>query len=123
MAGARQKWNCLAQAFIRIIKSTSRTRYIPEKRSTKEVGKMGTVLMSIKRIKPKNIGGWLTDQMSRPDWFRRLFLQRTAWGAFSIYSHVKRSDEKPKVSYKSKAKAEKSAFDMAKKIWVSFYDL
>ena len=102
----KQKWNCLAQASIHIIKFTSRIRYIHERRNTKEVCKMGLLLTSIKRIRPKNIGCWLTDQMSRPNWFRRLFLHRTAWGAFSIYSHIKRSNGKPKIAYPTKSKAE-----------------
>ena len=62
-----------------------------------------------------NIGCWLADQISRPDWFRHLFLQRTTWGAFSIYSHVKRSNGKPKIAYPTKSKAENAAVDMAKK--------
>ena len=62
-----------------------------------------------------NIGCWLADQISRPDWFRRLFLQKTTWGAFSIYSHVKKSNSKPKIAYPSKSKAENAAVDMAKK--------
>lgn len=76
---------------------------------------MGLILTSIKRLRPKNIGYWLTDQVRRPHLFRRLFLGRTAWGAFSIYSHIKRSDEKPKIAYSSKVKAENAAMDMAMK--------
>jgi len=76
---------------------------------------MGLTLTSIKRIRPMNIGCWLEDQISRSDWFRRLFLQRTAWGAFSIYSHVKRSNGKPKIAYPTRSKAENAAEDMAKK--------
>ena len=76
---------------------------------------MGMILTSIKRLRPKNIGYWLTDQVRRPHLFRRLFLERTAWGAFSIYSHIKRSDEKPKIAYSSKVKAENAAMDMAMK--------
>ena len=62
-----------------------------------------------------NIGCWLVGQISRPDWFRRLFLQRTTWGAFSIYSHIKRSSGKPKIAYSTKSKAENAVMDMAKK--------
>ena len=79
---------------------------------------MGLILMSIKRIKPRNIGCWMADQVSRKDWFRRLFMQRSAWGAFSIYSHIKRSNEKPKIAYPSKSKAENAAVDMAKTDWI-----
>ena len=115
MAGVRQKWNCLVLAFIHIAEFTSRIRFIHERRNIKEVGKMGLILTSIKRIRPMNIGYWLADQISRPDWFLRLFTRRTTWGAFSIYSHVKRSDRKPKIAYPSKSKAENAAVDMAKK--------
>ena len=111
----KQKWNCLALASIHIIKFTSRIRYIHERRNTEKVCKMELILTSIKRIKPKNIGCWLFDQIRRPNWFLRLFLQRTAWGAFSIYSHFKRSNEKPKIAYPSKSKAENAAVDMTKK--------
>lgn len=115
MVDVKLKWNCLAQASIHITESISRIRFIHERRNTKEVGKMGLILTSIKRIRPMNIGCWLADQISRPDWFRHLFLQRTTWGAFSIYSHVKRSNGKPKIAYPTKSKAENAAVDMAKK--------
>ena len=81
---------------------------------------MGTVLTSLKKIKFKYIGCWLKDQLSRPDWFRNMVVDRSAWGAFSIYAHVRRSDGKSKISYKSKAEAEKATFDMSKKYGVSF---
>ena len=81
---------------------------------------MGTMLTSLKKIKPQYIGCWLKDQLSRPDWFRNLFVNRSAWGAFSIYAHAKRSDGKPKISYVSKVKAEKAAFDMSKQYGYPF---
>lgn len=76
---------------------------------------MGTIYKSIRYIKSKYIGGWLKDQLSRPEWFRNLVVNRSSWGAFSIYAHARRSDGKAKISYKSKAKAEKAAFDMTKR--------
>ena len=51
---------------------------------------MGTILTSLKKIKPKYIGCWLRDQLSNPDWFRNLVVNRSAWGAFSIYEHARR---------------------------------
>ena len=111
----RQKWNCLVQAFIHITESISRIRFIHERRNIRIAGKMGLILTSIKRIRPKNIGCWLADQISQTNRFRRLFLQRTAWGAFSIYSHIKRSNGKPKIAYPTKSKAENAAVDMTKK--------
>ncbi len=76
---------------------------------------MGTVMSSLKKLKPRYIGVWLKDQLSRPDRFQNLVVNRSAWGAFSIYAHVKRSDGKAKISYKSKEKAEKAALDMSKR--------
>lgn len=81
---------------------------------------MGTVLTSLKKIKPKYIDCWFKDQISRPDWFHNLVVNRSAWGAFSIYAHARRSDGKAKISYKSKAKAEKAAFDMTKRYGYPF---
>jgi len=76
---------------------------------------MGTIYKSIRCIKSKYIVTWIKDQLSRSDWFRDLIVNRSAWGAFSIYAHAKRSDGKSKISYKSKAKAEKATFDMTKR--------
>lgn len=81
---------------------------------------MRTILTSLKKIKPQHIGCWLKDQLSRPDWFRNLFVDRSAWGAFSIYAHERRSDGKSKISYSSKAKAEKAAFDMSRRYGCPF---
>ena len=81
---------------------------------------MGTLLTSIMKIKPMHIGVWLKDQLSRPDWFHNLFVEWSAWGVFSIYAHVRRSDRKSKIAYSSKAKAEKAAFDMSKKYGYPF---
>ena len=81
---------------------------------------MGTVLTSLKKINLKQIGCWLKDQLSRADWFRNLAVNRSPWGAFSIYAHARRSDGKSKISYGSKTKAEKAAFDMSKKYGYPF---
>ena len=76
---------------------------------------MRTIVTSLRKIKPKYIGVWLKDQLSRPDWFRNMVVNRSAWGAFSIYAHARRSDGKAKIAYTSKAEAEKAASDMAKR--------
>jgi hypothetical protein len=81
---------------------------------------MRTILRSLKEIKPKFIGCWLKDQLDRPDWFRNLFVDRTAWGAFSIYAHIRLSDGKQKFFYKSKSKAEKNAFNLSKRYCCPF---
>ena len=79
-----------------------------------------TMMISLKKIKPKYMGVWLKDQLRRPDCFRNLFVDRSAWGAFSIYAHARRSDGKSKIAYSSKAKAEKAAFNMSKKFGYPF---
>ena len=81
---------------------------------------MGTILTSLKKIKPKHIGIWLKDQLSRPDWFRNMFVNRSAWGAFSIYAHARRSDGKAKTAYITKVDAEEAALKMSKKYGVRF---
>ena len=81
---------------------------------------MGIVLTSLMRIRLKYMGSWLKDQLSRPDWFRNLIVNRSAWGAFSIYAHIRRSDSKAKRAYVSKANAEKAAFEMSMKYGYSF---
>ncbi len=76
---------------------------------------MGTVLTSLKKIKPKYIGVWLKDQLSRPDWFRNMVVNRSAWGVFSIYAHARRSDGKAKTAYITKVDAEEGASDLAER--------
>ena len=78
------------------------------------------MLTSLKKIRLKYIGCWLKDQLSRPDCFHNLFVDRSVWGAFSIYAHARRSDGKSKIAYSSKAKAEKAAFDMSKRYGCPF---
>ena len=76
---------------------------------------MRTLVISLKKIRPKYICCWLKDQLSRPKWFRNLIVDRSAWGAFSIYAHLRRSDNKSKPIYATKEKAEIAAFDMSKR--------
>lgn len=71
--------------------------------------------MSIREIKIGNLPVWIKHQLNQKGWFHRLFLQRTVWGAFSFYSHIKRSNGKPKIAYSTKIKAENAALDMGKK--------
>lgn len=81
---------------------------------------MGTILTSLKMIKPKYIGCWLKDKLSRPDCLHNLFVERSVWGAFSIYAHAKRSDGKSKIAYSCKAKADNAASDMSKRYGYPF---
>ena len=76
---------------------------------------MSTLLTSLKHIKPKYIGCWLKDQLSQPGYFRNLFVYRSVWGVFSIYSHIRRSDGRSKIAYPTREKARKAAEDMGKK--------
>ena len=69
----------------------------------------------MKRINKKYIGCWLKDQLSHPGWFERLVVHRTAWGAFTMYSHLRRTDGKEKIGYKTREEAQKAADTMQKK--------
>ena len=81
---------------------------------------MGTIQTSLKKINPKYIGVWLKDQLSRTDWFRNLIVDQSAWGAFSIYAHIRRSDSKAKIAYANRANAEIAALEMSLKYGHSF---
>jgi len=76
---------------------------------------MSIIIASIKGIKFRNLPVWIKHQLNLDGWVQRLFIQRSAWGAFSVYSHIKRSNGKPKIAYSTKNKAENAAVDMAKK--------
>ena len=71
-------------------------------------------------MKIKNIFLWLREKLSDPHFFRNLFSYRKMWGAFSIYSHQRRSDGKPNISYSSRKKAVKAAESMSRKYGVPF---
>jgi len=81
---------------------------------------MSLLIASIKGIKFKNLPVWIKHQLNLDGWVKRLFIKRSAWGAFSVYSHIKRSNGKPKNAYSTKSKAENAAVDMAKKYGKSF---
>lgn len=81
---------------------------------------MNILIASIKGIKFKNLPVWIKHQLNLDGWVKRLFIKRSAWGAFSVYSHIKRSNGKPKNAYSTKSKAENAAVDMAKKYRKSF---
>ena len=81
---------------------------------------MSILIASIKGIKFKNLPVWIKHQLNLDGWVKRLFIKRSAWGAFSVYSHIKRSNGKPKNAYSTKSKAENAAVDMAKKYGKSF---
>lgn len=76
---------------------------------------MSIIIASIKGIKFRNLPVWIKHQLNLDGWVQRLFIQRSAWGAFSVYSHIKRSNGNPKIAYSTKNKAENAAVDMAKK--------
>ena len=56
----------------------------------------------------KNILPWLRDQLSRPLWFRNFFITRNAWAAFSVNSHIRRSNGEAKTTYPTKNRARKA---------------
>ena len=71
-------------------------------------------------MKIYNIRIWLMEKVMDPHFFRNLFSYRKMWGAFSIYSHQRRSDGKPNISYSSHKKAVKAAESMSRKYGVPF---
>ena len=81
---------------------------------------MGTFQKSIGAIKLKYLWPWLKDQLGHRGWFRRLFIDRTAWGAFSIYAHLKKSNGEPKTMHRDRQKAVKQAESLAKSHGASF---
>lgn len=74
-------------------------------------------------MKIKNIILALKDQGPFKRFFKNFFITRNAWGLFHINSHISASTGKPKVSYNTKASAEKAAASMTKKrgVWFSNY--
>ena len=79
-----------------------------------------TFRRSVRGIKVKYLWTWLADQVGQPGWFRRFFVKGNAWGAFSIHSHFKRSDGKPKTHFPQRAQAQKSADKLRERIGVPF---
>lgn len=57
----------------------------------------------------------LKDQLPLSRAFRNFVITRNAWGMFHKNSHENRSNGKPKVSYNTRASAEKAALSMQKK--------
>ena len=72
--------------------------------------------MNTNRPKLKFIYAWLKDQLQRKTWFKNFFITRTAWGVFSINSHIVSRTGLPKVGYNKKETAIKSAEKMSAKI-------
>ena len=79
-----------------------------------------TFRRSLREIKLRYLWTWLADQLGQSGWFRRFFVKGNAWGAFSIYSHIKRSDGKPKTHYPLRAQAQKAANKLSDGIGVPF---
>ncbi len=67
--------------------------------------------MKENKISLCNVWRWFTDQLSHPT----SIFKKKAWGVFSEYAHVRRSDHKPKSAYDTKEHAIKVADFMAKK--------
>lgn len=77
--------------------------------------------MNTTKIKlSKNLLPWLKEQLSRPGWFKNFFITRNAWAAFSINSHIRRSNGEPKMTYSTKKAALKAAEKMGSKHGVHF---
>ena len=79
-----------------------------------------TCINSFKAIQLRHIGAWFSDQLHQPAWFDNLVVSRRSWGAFSIYSHLRRSDGKAKSAHASRKEAQKAADTMVRKYDASF---
>ena len=79
-----------------------------------------TFCRSLRKIRLRYLWTWLADQLGQPGWFRRFFVKGNAWGAFSIYSHIQKSDGKPKIQFPLQAQAQKNANKLSEGIGVPF---
>lgn len=68
-------------------------------------------VMKKHRISIRNLGIWLTDQLSHP----KTLLKKKSWGVFSKYAHIRRSDGIPKKASPNKEKALQTAMFMSNK--------
>lgn len=71
-------------------------------------------------IKYNNLKIWWSELLEREDFWRQLFNYRMVWGAFSIYSHQRRSNGKANIKYSTRKKACKAATNMQLKYGCSF---
>lgn len=70
----------------------------------------------MEKISIKNIWRWCSEQMTHP----KTLFQRKSWGVFSPFSHHRRSDRRPKQTYKTKDKAISVAEEMGQKYGGSY---
>lgn len=81
---------------------------------------MKNYISNLIRIKYNNLKIWWTELLERGDFWRQLLNYRMTWGAFSIYSHQRRSDGKVNIIYSTRKKAFKAATNMQLKYGCSF---
>ena len=67
------------------------------------------------KIKLKNLILGLKGQLPIKRAFKNFFITRTAWGLFSINSHINQHTNEPKIAYSSIESATKGAAKMEKK--------
>ncbi|AXQ69965.1 hypothetical protein HOU03_gp303 [Caulobacter phage CcrSC] len=67
------------------------------------------------RIIPSSLFQALKEQLPLSRLLRNFFVTRNAWGMFHVNSHIVGATGKAKVTYSSKASAEKAATSMARK--------
>ena len=72
------------------------------------------------KIKIKNLGLALKDQLPVKRFLNNFFITGNAWGMFHENSHISFRSGKPKIMYNTKATAERSALSMGKKKGVHF---
>lgn len=74
----------------------------------------------LSEIRYRNLKIWFTELLERQNVWKQLFDYRMVWGAFSIHSHLRRSDGKPNITFSTRKKAVKAATDMQLKYGVPF---
>ncbi|UTU08066.1 hypothetical protein CcrC1_gp380 [Caulobacter phage C1] len=71
--------------------------------------------MTEPRLQTRNLLLALKEQLPLARLWQVFFVTRNGWGLFHVNSHINQGSGKPKVTYNTKATAEKSAQAMAKK--------
>ena len=71
-------------------------------------------------MKIKNIILVIKDQLPLKKLFRNFFITGIGWGLFSLKSHIRQKNGRPKLIYKTKENALKVSLRMSKKIGKNF---
>lgn len=81
---------------------------------------MKNKMIHLSEIRYSNLKIWWKELLERENVWKQLFDYRMVWGAFSVYSHRRRSDGKPNITFSTRKKAVKAATEMQLKYGVPF---